>query len=128
MDPLDRTLAALADPARRRAVELLQDGPRRPSELAEALGLPRPAVSRHLKVLREAGLVEAEALDDDARGRQISLRPAPLEQLRDWAARTEALWAQQLDAFARYAEAADAATPDAATPDAAAQAPPGGAP
>lgn len=124
MDPLDRTLAALADPARRRAVELLQDGPRRPSELAEALGLPRPAVSRHLKVLREAGLVEAEALDDDARGRQISLRPAPLEQLRDWAARTEALWAQQLDAFARYAEAADAA---AGPPDPA-QAPPEAAP
>jgi DNA-binding transcriptional ArsR family regulator len=111
MDPLDRTLAALADPARRRAVELLQAGPRRPSELAEALDLARPAMSRHLRVLREAGLIEAEALQDDARGRQITLKPAALAELRDWAARTEALWTDQLAAFARYAEAAPSEAP-----------------
>jgi DNA-binding transcriptional ArsR family regulator len=111
VDPIDRTLAALADPARRRAVELLHGGPWRPSELALALGLPRPAMSRHLRVLREAGLIEAEALDGDARGRQICLKPLALGELRDWAARTEALWTDQLAAFAQYAEAAGPEAP-----------------
>jgi DNA-binding transcriptional ArsR family regulator len=59
-EALDRTFAALADPHRRRVVELLRDRPRRAGELAAAAGLPPPAMSRHLRVLRESALVEED--------------------------------------------------------------------
>ena len=57
-DPLDRTLAALADPARRRVVDLLRERPRRAGELAAALSMSPSVMSRHLKVLRDSDLVE----------------------------------------------------------------------
>ena len=114
-EPLDRTLAALADPDRRRTIELLREGPRRAGDLARAIGLPAPAMSRHLRVLRQSGLVEvavgagAEASENrpefDARVRIYSLRPGPIAELRDWLNETEALWAEQLSAFKKHLEA-----------------------
>lgn len=84
MSELDRTLAALADPTRRGVVDLLRKKPRRAGELAAALAMSPPAMSRHLRVLRKTGLVE-EALDgDDARVRMYSLRKEPFRSLRRW--------------------------------------------
>ncbi|MBK8232117.1 MAG: winged helix-turn-helix transcriptional regulator [Candidatus Eisenbacteria bacterium] len=101
---LDRTLAALADPTRRAVVDLLRRGPRRPSEVAATLHTSRPMMSRHLGVLRAAGLVEQAFIDEDARGRLIRLRPEPLAELRGWIAEVEAFWGDQLTSFKLHAE------------------------
>jgi DNA-binding transcriptional ArsR family regulator len=98
---LDRTFAALADGTRRGVVELLRARPRRASDLADALGASRPAMSRHLRVLRAAGLVETGAADD-ARERIYQLRPAPFDQLRHWLELVEQFWTAQLGAFAEH--------------------------
>lgn len=103
---LDQTLAALADPHRRAIVELLAEGPRRPSEVAAALSISRPAMSRHLRVLRSAGVVDQELLASDARARVVRLREAPLRHLRGWIDELEAFWGDQLAAFKAHAEAA----------------------
>jgi DNA-binding transcriptional ArsR family regulator len=101
---LDRTLAALADPTRRAVVDLLRKKPRRAGELADALETSAPAMSRHLRVLRTCGLVELDALDDDARVRLVRLRREPFMALRDWIDRVEAFWGDQLEAFRAHAE------------------------
>lgn len=101
---LDQTFAALADPSRRAVIRLLQERPRRPSEIADALELPRPAMSKHLRVLREAGLVEEEVQRDDARGRLYQLRREPFEAVREWLDEVEAFWTEQLAAFKAHAE------------------------
>ena len=102
---LDRTLAALADPHRRRVIDLLREGPRRAGDLAQAVGLPAPAMSRHLRVLRQSGLVEESHQELDARVRIYSLRTGPMAELRDWLDETEALWTEQLVAFKKHVEA-----------------------
>jgi DNA-binding transcriptional ArsR family regulator len=101
---LDRTLAALADPDRRRAIELLRERPRRAGDLAQVIGLPAPAMSRHLRVLRQSGLVQESHPEFDARVRIYSLRPGPMAELRDWLEETEALWAEQLASFKKHLE------------------------
>jgi DNA-binding transcriptional ArsR family regulator len=101
---VDRTLAALADPYRRRAIDLLRERPRRAGELADKLGLAAPAMSRHLRVLRESGLVEETHPDFDARVRIFSLNPRPMAQLKAWLEQTEQLWAKQLAAFKAHVE------------------------
>jgi DNA-binding transcriptional ArsR family regulator len=101
---LDRTLAALADPTRRAIVERLRKRPLRPSEVAEALSMSRPAMSRHLRVLRRAGLIAQEAVEEDARARIIQLRTEPLSALRAWVEDVEAMWGDQLQAFKAHAE------------------------
>ncbi len=101
---LDETFTALADPTRRRVVELLQHGPRRASDLAAGAGMSRPAMSRHLKVLRDSGLVDVEMLSDDARGRLYRLRPDHLVALQAWLDQVQAYWAQQLGSFKAHAE------------------------
>lgn len=101
---LDRTLAALAEPQRRAIVEALRDGELRPSELADRLAISRPALSRHLRVLRQAGLVTQQAGDPDARARPIRLQPERLGAVRHWLESVEAFWADQLVAFKRHAE------------------------
>lgn len=105
MSDLDQTFAALADPTRRRVVELLRGGARRPGELAESLGMSPPALSRHLKILRQGGLVE-ERLDAlDARVRLYSLRPEPFEAVGRWVLEVEAFWRNELNAFKAHVEA-----------------------
>jgi DNA-binding transcriptional ArsR family regulator len=89
-------IAALADPTRRRIVELLADGERSAGDLAAQFPVSRPAVSRHLRVLRETGLVHVR---DDAQRRLYSLDPAPLVELDDWLQRYRGFWAQRLDAL-----------------------------
>jgi DNA-binding transcriptional ArsR family regulator len=101
---LDRTLAALADPTRRRVIELLGSGPRRAGELAEAFGVSPPAMSRHLRVLRREGLVEDDRQQDDARIRMYRLQPDRLRELSEWLQRMEAFWTEQLGAFAAHVE------------------------
>ena len=71
---IDKTFAALADPHRRQAVELLGKRPRRAGELADELGLPAPAMSRHLRTLKESGLVEETHPEFDARVRIYALK------------------------------------------------------
>jgi DNA-binding transcriptional ArsR family regulator len=95
---------ALSDPARLAAVRLLRQGPRRSSELAEELDLSRPLMSRHLGVLRRAGLVEESAKEDDARVRNYRLARGPFAALRSWLDEVEAFWGDQLEAFKMHAE------------------------
>jgi DNA-binding transcriptional ArsR family regulator len=101
---IDQTFLALADPTRRGVIKLLQKGPLRAGELAEALDMNKPAMTRHLRVLRESGLVHEEGLDEDARVRLYRLRRAPFDDLREWLEDIEAAWALQLDSFKRHAE------------------------
>ena len=96
---VDRVLAALADPHRRRVVELLRERPRAAGEIARAIGLNPPALSRHLRSLRRSGLVEESHPEFDARVRVYSLRPAPMADLKRWLEETERLWVEQIAAF-----------------------------
>ncbi len=96
---LDRTLAALADPQRRQVVDLLRERPRRAGELAEAVEIAFPTMSRHLKTLRESGLVEEDRDAFDARVRIYRLRSEPMTELKAWLEETETMWADQLKAF-----------------------------
>lgn len=101
---LDRKLAALADPQRRQVIDLLSAGPRRSGELARAGGLTPPAMSRHLRALRQAGLVEETHPEFDARVRIYRLRPGGMDELKAWLERTERGWAEQLAAFRSHLE------------------------
>lgn len=102
--PVDAALAALADPHQRRAVELLSERPRRAGELAEALGLSGPAMSRRLKTLKESGLVEEAHPDFDARVRIYALKQEGLAAMKAWLEATEAMWTRQLSAFKAHLE------------------------
>lgn len=84
----------LAEPRRVAILELLRDGERPVSELVERLHLSQPAVSKHLRVLRDAGLVEARV---DAQRRLYRIRPEPLAELDDWLAPYRKLWTTHLD-------------------------------
>lgn len=89
-------LAALADPVRRELVELLAGGEVAAGELAERFPVSRPAVSRHLRVLRAAGLVTVRA---EGKRRLYALDPRPLRELDDWLEPYRDLWATRLDAL-----------------------------
>jgi DNA-binding transcriptional ArsR family regulator len=89
-------VAALADPTRRRILELLTEGERSAGEIAAHFRMTRPGVSRHLRVLRESGLVQARP---EGQRRLYSLDPAPLAELDDWLGRYRAFWTNRLDAF-----------------------------
>jgi DNA-binding transcriptional ArsR family regulator len=86
----------LADLRRRRILELLRDGERPVGELVDRLELSQPTVSKHLKVLREAGLVEVR---HDAQRRWYRLRPGPLAEIDAWLTPFRELWAASLDAL-----------------------------
>jgi DNA-binding transcriptional ArsR family regulator len=93
---VEAVLRALADESRRTMLDALADGPATAGELAGMLPIARPGVSRHLRVLREAGLVEVR---QDAQRRVYRLRPQPLAEVDDWLGRYRALWEQRLDAL-----------------------------
>jgi DNA-binding transcriptional ArsR family regulator len=99
---LDRAFTALADGTRRGVVELLRQGPRRAGELAERLDVSAPALTRHLRVLREADLVREHIATEDGRARVYTLRREVFAQLRGWVDGIEALWQDQLAAFATH--------------------------
>ncbi|HSZ47352.1 MAG TPA: metalloregulator ArsR/SmtB family transcription factor [Streptosporangiaceae bacterium] len=93
---MEAVLQALADPSRRTVLETLTGGPATVNELAALLPIARPGVSRHLRVLREAGLV---VVRQDAQRRIYSLRPEPLAEIDEWLGPYRALWEQRLDAL-----------------------------
>ncbi|MCW2813556.1 MAG: ArsR family transcriptional regulator [Nocardioides sp.] len=93
---MERALRALADVNRRTMLDTLADGPATAGDLAALLPIARPGVSRHLRVLREAGLVEVR---QEAQRRIYSLRPQPLAELNDWLSRYVPLWEQRLVAL-----------------------------
>lgn len=99
---VDTLLAALADPARRRAIELIGQSPRRAGELAQLLDLPAPAMSRHLKTLKASGLIAETHPEFDARVRVYALNSDRLSDLKDWLANAEKGWSTQLAAFAEH--------------------------
>ncbi len=95
------TWLALSDPHRRAAIELLRLKPRSVNELVEALGLTQPGTSKHLRVLRDAGLVRVRP---QAQRRVYEIDPAPLADLDAWLAPYRELWEHRLDALERHLE------------------------
>jgi DNA-binding transcriptional ArsR family regulator len=95
------TFEVLAEDNRRRILDLLVEGERPVGELVGILGLSQPAVSKHLKVLRSAGLVEPRS---DAQRRIYGVRPEPLREVDDWLAPYRLLWAEHLSALERHLE------------------------
>lgn len=93
---MDAALHAMADPHRRVLLEALLRGPATAGELAELVPIARPGVSRHLRVLREAGLVEVE---QEAQWRVYQLRPGPLAEVHQWLDGYRQVWEQRLDAL-----------------------------
>jgi DNA-binding transcriptional ArsR family regulator len=98
------TFEVLAEPRRREILDLLRDGERPVGELVEQLALSQPAVSKHLKVLRDAGLVEVR---QDAQRRWYRLRPAPLAEIDAWLAPYRDLWRNRLDALEAHLDRMD---------------------
>lgn len=96
---------ALADPARRQVVELLGQNPRRAGELAAAVGMSAPAMSRHLRVLLEAGIVVDERTARDARLRYFRLRPRSMAGIQAWLDQLQAHFDEQLASFKRHVDA-----------------------
>jgi DNA-binding transcriptional ArsR family regulator len=106
-ESVEGVFAALADPTRRRVVQILGQRPHRAGELAEAAGTSPPVMSRHLRVLLEAGLVADERVPGDARLRVFRLQRAPLVAVQAWLDQVQAHWNEQLGAFKRHVERRD---------------------
>jgi len=101
---LDGVFDALADPTRRRIVELLRRRPHRAGELTERLSTTAPTMSRHLRVLLERGIVVDERPAHDARLRLFHLNPKPFASLTAWADQMQAHWNEQLGSFRKHVE------------------------
>lgn len=95
---------ALSDATRRQVVQLLGAGPQRAGELAAAAGTSAPAMSRHLRVLLQAGIVADERTAQDARARVFRLRPQSMVALQAWLDQLQAHWDTQLQSFKRHVE------------------------
>lgn len=96
---MNSTLIALAEPNRLQIVELLRDGPLSVGEIAEKLDLKQPQVSKHLRVLSEAGLVEVQPI---ANRRIYKLRPQPLKEMDSWIESFRHVWEEKLDRLDDY--------------------------
>ena len=101
---LDAAFAALADTTRREMIRNLLQKPRRAGELADLVAMSPQALSRHLRVLRKAGLVLDEGIDADARVRVYSVHPDAFVPVQSWLAEVEDMWRRQLQSFKAYAE------------------------
>jgi len=99
------SLEALADPTRRRIVELLAQRDRTAGEIVDEFDLSAPAISQHLNVLRAAGLVTTRA---EGQSRIQTLNPAGLDEIGTWLSRTRQFWSRRLDALERELRAEDA--------------------
>ena len=93
--------SALAEPSRRQILDLLRDGERSVNELVARIGLSQPGVSKHLRVLREAGLVEVRP---DGKRRWYGLRAEPLAEVADWLEPYRRHWSGRLDALEQHLE------------------------
>ena len=103
-DEVDRFFEVLADPTRRQVVRLLGEGPRRAGELAVATGASAPAMSRHLRILLAARVIDDERVPDDARLRVFRLRQEPMVAVQAWLDQVQAHWQEQLGAFKKHIE------------------------
>jgi DNA-binding transcriptional ArsR family regulator len=101
---LDAAFLALADATRRNMIHSLLSKPRRAGELAETVSMSPQALSRHLRVLRRAGLVIEEGIETDARVRVYRVHPEAFAPIESWLAEVEDVWRRQLQAFKAYAE------------------------
>jgi DNA-binding transcriptional ArsR family regulator len=106
-----QSLLAIADPTRRRIVELLAERERTSGELVEEFDMSAPAISQHLNVLREAGLVITRA---EGQSRIQSLNPRGFDEVEAWLEKTRSMWSSRLDALERELRAEDAAVAAAA--------------
>ena len=105
---LDATFAALADPTRRRILESLSRQQMRVTDLAEPFAMSLPAVSKHLRVLEDAGLLKRHRL---GREHLIELEAAPMRKAQDWIAQYRKFWEGSLNALAEYLESENQPTP-----------------
>jgi DNA-binding transcriptional ArsR family regulator len=103
----DTTWAALADPTRRAVLDLLRQRPLSVNELVDALAISQPTASKHLRVLRAAGLVHVEPV---AQRRIYALEPAPFDELDEWLAPYRKLWAERLDALGKHLDSTAGST------------------
>jgi DNA-binding transcriptional ArsR family regulator len=101
--------AVLAEPTRRRILDLLRERPRLVGEIGAELGLSQPGTSKHLRVLREAGLVEVQP---DAQRRRYALRAEPLAELDAWLAPYRRFWNRRIDALERELDRMPDPAPD----------------
>jgi DNA-binding transcriptional ArsR family regulator len=99
-----QTLAALADPIRREIVEVLLEHPQDAGTIARRFPVSRPAVSRHLRVLRESGIVRSETI---AQRRVYHVETAPLEELDDWLTHYRQFWTDRFDKLEEHLERGD---------------------
>ena len=104
MDRTDAAFAALADPTRREIVALLARRPRPAGEIVGHFDVSQPAISRHLRVLRESGLVAFDGASDDRRSRTYRLKGEALDRIERWTREMRGFWEMQLGAFAEYVE------------------------
>ncbi len=103
------TFEVLAEPNRRRILDLLRPGERSVGDLVRQLKMSQPGVSKHLRILREAGLVHVRR---DAQRRWYALSPEPLAELDEWLAPYRRFWTDRLDALERYLDENDRNTPE----------------
>jgi DNA-binding transcriptional ArsR family regulator len=108
---VDTTFSVLADPTRRAIVAMLAERPRPAGELAAAFPVSKPAISRHLRLLREGELIEEQRIAADGRVRMYALRREPFQQLDDWLDGVRRFWDDQLASFRRYVESEQAGHP-----------------
>jgi DNA-binding transcriptional ArsR family regulator len=101
---IDGILMALADPTRRAIIELLRESPQRAGAVAAAFPVAAPTISRHLRVLRTHGLVEEQRDEKDSRARVYRLNEEPFRHLGAWVDQVQAMWRDQLGAFAEHVE------------------------
>jgi DNA-binding transcriptional ArsR family regulator len=95
------TLQVIAEPRRQAILDLLRDGELPVGELVDRLGMSQPLVSKHLRVLKDAGLVQSRV---DAQRRLYRIRPEPLAELDEWLAPYRALWTESLDRLEQHLE------------------------
>jgi DNA-binding transcriptional ArsR family regulator len=101
---LDAAFTALSDATRRDMIRVLLKKPLRAGDLATSVRMSPQALSRHLRVLRRAGLVAEEGVDNDARVRIYRVRAGAFQPVQAWLAQAEELWRDQLQSFKTYAE------------------------
>jgi DNA-binding transcriptional ArsR family regulator len=101
---LDPAFTSLTDPIRREIVELLSERPRRAGELHARFDVTKPAISRHLRILRKNGVIEERRVAGDGRARLYVLRTQPLEEASGWLDEVSRAWQSQLESFKEYVE------------------------
>ena len=105
---MESAFEILAEPNRRAILSLLVSSQRSVGEIERQLGMPQPAVSKHLRVLREAGFVESRV---DAQRRLYRLKPEPLQEVEAWLAQFRQFWSANVDALERHLDRMEPSTP-----------------